>query len=1842
MPASVAAAESDARASKFVSGSTMNAVTYPLKSDSKVPVHPPLSKPSLSVSRRQVKGLISFQRAFGLEIRPAEVTWRGWMPGEEYTKTITLKNTQIRTQKIRYKVPTTPLFSTIFPKVIVLSAGTSFTLPLTFKPLEKRHYEDKVEFTTSQGKLIISLKALLPETKLAMPESLRFGLAAAHDNLEVTFQLENMSSELVTSFSWDVPDPFSIHPPTGSIGPRGSCKLKAVFRPLSASVFETYAVCCYGEDNIQQKVLLEGIGKFPHLVVSAGENEEASSDDRTTSMLNFGGVEIHDTVVKSMVLQNLSNVRVPFKIQLVSFAPESDRVFTCSVKEGIAPASSKVNIPIRFKPTVVSPSCIDYFEVYPIGRESKSMIKCIGYCTGPVMKLQHSLLNFGLTQSGKEVVKTLNICNESTCEAIFQIMLDPLSSLWHVSESCGVLSKGETRTLYVSFTPSHPIPYYRRLTIMVHNQGPLFLDLIGTCHNLEHHPPLLKDLHLENYKVHAARGLTFYAPHVISQLLKEQKIKVDEGGYLTRMDEVDNKPIQRDPFHEYFDDAHNTEITQSPPHVSLDKQDVWFGKVEFNSDEGKSNHVSVRLTNHTRGKITVNWMQDYTRVFEVIPAVCDIPPLKVSDFRVVFYPTVPNQFFGAELECYCYYKSLRDFKLVDDLTTIPPWCLTLSVSGHTFSGINSTFLPQVELQSDRMSFPATCDNEASYRTMLVKNVGSTPHLYQFIQNPDSKEPPFTIKPSRGMSTSKYHISVCRLEPRKVEFYKSDVTLRLNDNKTHDMKISLTGTGEQPELLLTNDGDLYFQPTCIGSLCHSTYAVQNTGRIAINFFWKIPVTAHGTINVEPKQGVILPNEIQHHTWTFAPTAAETYLFKPACYTFPHSEPARNIQSIKDVPHAKRRKFILRIIGEGHYGDVKCEQPTVDLGSIICDKVSPQSLILRNTSTCDVRFRLTVEQSAKCPYGETNDENIPMALTLDKMTDMLPAQSRMAVTALVNPCRRAAYTWIIYYEIINGKEENNNPGEKIMLSELCADAVYPSLSVVDAQTFGSGSSISKTQLWRWFNLDSFNFALDADPDEQELIYSVSTRRSVARRPTVYTRSIMEFNFGAAPLDSETCYVNLLLKNTGAVPSEWSFLYPKDLQISMDYWAETGILDPDELHEAHIQDNKLFTVSPNKGLLLPGQSCTVLLQYKHDITGTHRIPVLFKVENGREILLNMVGVTVEPGRRYIHFPGSKHIFNPVAVGSPSPPKQLYEVYNGGSVSVMYEVNLAPLAELQNENFDHPVLTCLNPQGEVLPGTCNNIEFIFSPLEAKTYLVDIPIHIIGGDVALITISGIGYEAQKIGANTPTAIHTSEFSGVPKSRMIEMIGQNVFLSEESINFGNIPLFSRNRYIFFISNTSEEKAMRYSWHAASETVNDVLRIEPVSGRLLPGERLLTKITFCATGHPSFYDLDLICEVLDESKMEGYQLELISWEEEKARQEVEFAIYEEDLQEQLEKPTISRTSTKKENLENVLNKSLVPMKLSEPNFSPPRKSELKNYETLPPIRSENPLQLPSNRSRDVRKRLSDPDDGKWPQPLPPEPFVLHLGINACTHDISEFRTNYPQKGGTHFIDRMLQLSRPIPSRAASQGQPLLVKDEAEKDTVLFTLSKIIRGVLEDSTFHSLVRSIADEKTPYFQQLPCEEPGSVTNLQDDSIKDTEDKVVEVEESTTISTSEVTCEGQIEIKESQPEAASETNSVNTELEIKRSPFFGSLLEDILSSTISNIMTEAFKGEVVLTARPRLVALPPSSSKQEGSKTGKERRSSSNSSSRNSNSREKSRKSRSKNSSLHSQRSTETQIDK
>lgn len=54
-----------------------------------------------------------------------------------------------------------------------------------------------------------------------------------------------------------------------------------------------------------------------------------------------------------------------------------------------------------------------------------------------------------------------------------------------------------------------------------------------------------------------------------------------------------------------------------------------------------------------------------------------------------------------------------------------------------------------------------------------------------------------------------------------------------------------------------------------------------------------------------------------------------------------------------------------------------------------------------------------------------------------------------------------------------------------------------------------------------------------------------------------------------------------------------------------------------------------------------------------------------------------------------------------------------------VTYEIETNILSQVQEKNFNHPIFRCLNPQGEIQPGTTAQVLWIFSPIEAKTYMV-------------------------------------------------------------------------------------------------------------------------------------------------------------------------------------------------------------------------------------------------------------------------------------------------------------------------------------------------------------------------------------------------------------------------------------------------------------------------------------------------------------------------------------------
>jgi hypothetical protein len=240
---------------------------------------------------------------------------------------------------------------------------------------------------------------------------------------------------------------------------------------------------------------------------------------------------------------------------------------------------------------------------------------------------------------------------------------------------------------------------------------------------------------------------------------------------------------------------------------------------------------------------------------------------------------------------------------------------------------------------------------------------------------------------------------------------------------------------------------------------------------------------------------------------------------------------------------------------------------------------------------------------------------------------------------------------------------------------------------------------------------------------------------------------------------------------------------------------------------------------------------------------------------------------------FTSHHHSFHPVPIGVSSHPVQTYELHNVGEGAVTYEVDTAPLQALTASSYLVPVLQCLDPQGEVPPRGTASLPFAFSPLEAKIYSVDVPISFSTGESVLVTFSGEGLDPIP---QTPASF-TAQTQAPPMGPPTTLPGQMAALSTEHLSLGPLPLFSPVRRLLFLSNLHPTHTLSFSWTLTStQPAAEVVSIHPSEGYIAPGKSCVCRVTFYSHSSPAIYDLDIICNVVDETEMSEYQSQREVW------------------------------------------------------------------------------------------------------------------------------------------------------------------------------------------------------------------------------------------------------------------------------------------------------------------------------------------------------------------------------
>ncbi|NXY14896.1 CFA65 protein, partial [Atrichornis clamosus] len=1705
---------------------------------------------------------------WGIEVAET-LSWHGWEVGKEMIRHLTLRNVHGKAQKLSYRSPCTPFFFTVFPQPITLSPGMSLTLPIVFRPNEKREYEDSIFFMKAEGEFSVTLRAMLPRHRLSVPAAVQFPVCAVHSVMETTLPVRNVG-DLVTMFAWETPSPFFIIPDHGVLSPGAECMVKVVFQPKVAGIHDVAATCWFGDEEKQKRTIhLKALAKYPYLCVSVtGKEYEGVQPGKFQDVLYFGSVPVGTTVEKCVEIFNVSVVDAPCRIERAKDPLLRDYVFSCDASYGVVPAKGKLVLCIRFQPQIVGEHSTDYFTITSAGCHLETVLKVVGSCKGPSVSLDQYSVDFDWINLGESWMQTLKISNMSDVPAYYQFDIDGKGSVFSLDRPCGVLEGKTTLTLKVTFRPTHPISYHRRVVCLVHHQEPMYVDFFGTCHSDTAKPTTLQARHLSWYRTNMVRGLTFYPPDILSEMLKDGKLQMDGKGALMLPPEISEDKMPKEYFEpsamtEYFYDGVSNDLALFPAHVSVSPREYDFGCC---LPPHKSEPLLLCVTNHTKGNITVVWTPNHGSAFQVHPEICDIPPLKSSAFHVLCKPTQVNSLYAAELEGFAVYKVMRHYTNIEnDATICPSWCLTVRLRAHTYEAKREHFIPQYILDVPK-TFPPVVPDTDTYCSMLLSNTGTS--LITFNVN-QTACPSVLVKPSSGhISPGGHQIFFLSTHPVNTVWEQHILPLQLNSYPGYTKEIVLQSCRESLLLLLEGDGNLYFKPLYIGTSSTRMYTIKNCTRLPLVFTWKIRQSDSKILSVSPTAGILQPYEAMAQAWTFTPDKKTKYLLR-AMVLVKWKSP--------DPMSPKSVHYALRIVGEGTLGSIRAQNKHLDLGNVLVGDLQSCSIVLLNDGICTLNYILSVEQliTGLCdPEVVCSD---PLALELEHSKGTIPARSKAFVQITVRPARRLRYTWSIKYAIctptaadLASTEEEQQP-----LCWIVATGIYPTLCITDACSTGSASSFSRLHLWKLFSLDTLNEYLERDPTLGELTYRVPTRHSTCLIPPVYTPLLLDFDFGSAPIGSEPTLVMLLLENKGVVPVDWAFLFPSDQKMDMEYWAEDTDFTPQELYQMRIQDNQLFSVTPKSGTLLPGQNKSVQLSHRHDFIGTDRLPVLLKVSYGHEILLTFSGVTVEHDQRYVHFISTKHVFAPIAIGGSQPPTQIYKLYNGGSMPVMFEVQLDNIMKIQEKNFQHPVFVCLTPRGEIPPGETGDIEWIFSPLEAKTYSVDVPIHILEGESTLITFQGVGYNPNTVG-EAATSSQVLPPAVFPGSAKLTVPGQTATLSHHRICLGNIPDCTKTSRLVFLNNISKSKAVVFSWQINTCKDKKVLEIAPESGVVQPGESIPCFITLGPTRSPSICRINVMCEVYIQESLFQYERDLQEWEKEKERQAVEFTITEKDLgtKKKPVSPSVVKTTT------------CLPF-LSLQQTLPP----IKNHPTpsQPPGHPERGLLLGKDASRVLVK------------PEPPQPLLLHLDVSARSYAIEDFVSNFAFQLPRYFSSSIHPSESEFEDgsmyRNSMDMEPkwlsLASASKQELQVVTDILTGVIRSLLENTQFHKAVRKIQDEPIPYFSQF---QSAKSAELQDSR------------QCSTIPSTVSASTGLYLEKDGERKKMSQETSPSDLLEswkifhhkqlrekemISRQPAVGNLVELVLENTLQNIVIEASRGEVVLTARSRIIALPPNPSR-------------------------------------------------
>jgi hypothetical protein len=991
-----------------------------------------------------------------------------WKPGGEYIQKLIVRNVSTTVKKLKYKLPTTRFFSLAYPEVIVLSPGMSTELDVIFRPVSMDPYDDTIfiRVLNGSGGFHVSVKATIDKLIVSTPFGVDLGFCPTYQTTSSTFILSN-DGEVDAPFRWKVPKGFELEPSEGIVRVGEKVKTTVSVVPTEANVLVGQAVCHIGEGVhalIPEPIIstrLSAIGKYAYISLS-------------DPVLKWGEVLTGTSPAstrKEFVLRNTSVV--PAEFSIIRHESDGDEVFDVYPREGVVPPQSEVVVTATYTPLGVGVYSLDrYSFITPgdcraqlelSGTSMHAKVECFKEAAvtaggGATLNADGTVsfseaspgnsLNFRDVEIGHSETRILMIKNSSNKDVHFSVVADQDGTFKMKPRQGVIKASGPPFAVVISFSPHEPINYYRRVWITTSDRMPLFYDAMGSGYIRakgeikEQRPAPIRHAHVQAYRNRAVAGMGCLNPDEMDRMYNEGMTDpaffalVGKTGTRALSMTTLSNPLSRvgDVSRVDVAAAHEMFITDtdlSCRDITVEKTSLDFG---YSVVHKTSDTKTITVSNNSNGKVAVTWhvpravTEDgvfQEPVFSVSPTTVDINAGQQQTFKVNFRPFQTDRNFMSELEMFAYFKNQRTFRLVNDTTLTPPWCVPIKAVGHTFSTgqlLASVKFSGANVRAGKLTFPTCFEGETLYQPVVVKNPTNLPCTFKFdfgfgeerLGGPTSDDV-FSVWPTVGeINAESFVVVYVRFVPTHSRKYLQ--LLKCIVNGAPSAKLLLEGNTTTPFLLCpditptepigggmtttisTNGvvldtpgittppnriengpvGSFFLKPTCVGLSTSRTFSLKNGSRLPLRFRMSLPPEAEGILTVTPASGLLRGNEIATLTIAFAPREAEKYTFKLKAQCYPIGGRADRVvdarQPMGTEPPECLQNINIFVVAPGELGAVQFDPPRVSMDVRLVNTTETKDVYLENVSDCDLKYKLV--------YREEFLKDTGSALTAEK--------------------------------------------------------------------------------------------------------------------------------------------------------------------------------------------------------------------------------------------------------------------------------------------------------------------------------------------------------------------------------------------------------------------------------------------------------------------------------------------------------------------------------------------------------------------------------------------------------------------------------------------------------------------------------------------------------------------------------------------------------------------------------------------------------------------------------------------------------------------------------------------